>query len=460
MKVVIIGASHGGITVAKNIKELDHTVEVHLIDEQKQEELGYISNGINLYLNQMIDQLSQATTSVKELNDLGVFFHFQTRVEQLNQSEKTVSMLNHLTNKKERLDYDYLVLAVGSSPLYQKEHQQTYCNLLNYKTIKESQYALPQLIKAKKIAILGAGYIGVELADALKKRGKDVYLLDVMSNVLPHYFDQDMMRYLEQKMAEKGISFYHDVRNVKFKEKKETQASRHMIETIWTKDFSLPVDLVVAPNLSIPNTQFLKDKIKLMLDDTVRVDDYLKTSDPSIYALGDIVPVMHYFKQTQTYLPLVNRTVRMARTIALNLTGHKQTYELWRKTSGTFVFDTFVGSTGLTEDEAPFYGYQHVKSMRATYPLDPSFYKKKRYVDAKIIYSPEDGNVLGIQMISDAFLAEQLNIAASVLQKKLTLSALSVYDFCFLPQYTPAFHFLNDLAFDALKQQSMNTKIK
>lgn len=444
MKVVIIGASHGGITAAKTIKELIPTSDVVLIDEHEKDELGFISNGINLYLNGVIHDLHEATTSFSALEQLGIELMMSTVVKKLTAKEQVVQLTNKKKQQEFTLSYDKLVLAMGSSPQNIEADKANYQNFFSYKSFRQSAEALPKLMAAKKIAIIGAGYIGLELADSLKDKDKEIHLFDTMDSLLSKYFDGDMMVHLQEELQKANIQFHSEAYSLKFK------GSKERLQKIVNEGQEYAVDLVIAPNLSTPNTKFLIGEVTLNIDDTVWVNDFLQTSDENIFALGDLIPVTHFKCGSQAYMPLVNRTVRMARTLALNIAGLPEKYQLWRKTSGTFVFGKFVGSTGLTEEEAPFYGYTDVAAKKGHYQLESRFAKEPHFIDAKIVYDPVDLTVIGIQLMSDSFVVEELNVAASVLERDVTLKDLAVKDFCFIPQYTQPFYFLNELAYEAL----------
>lgn len=207
-----------------------------------------------------------------------------------------------------------------------------------------------------------------------------------------------------------------------------------------------------------PNTTLLKEKVALYEDETVIVNEYLQTSDPDIYAIGDIVPVSFDKNKRHLFLPLVTRAVHMARAVALTLSGQPTAYDLRQKITAAVIIDYFLGTVGLTEDEAPFLE-QNTGSCSGEFDLFPQYDEENKTVNAKLIYHPDTLEIIGGQLISQEFLLSDLNLLADIVKHKTTIPQLAVEDFGFLSEHTSRFHYLNELAFKVLAKRANSNRV-
>lgn len=451
MKIVIIGASHAGIAAALNLCKLQPEAEVLLIDENHKDGLGYVSNGINLYLKGKIHSLAEAANNERTLQASGAKLITEWRVTELD-PDKHQLILTSEEGKKETLTYDKLIVATGSSPatLYKQIEAE---NVYTYKNLVQSKQVLAALKEAKEVVIFGAGYIGLELADALRNKGHMIHLVDYMPNVLSRYFDKDMIGSFQNQLKNKQINFHPNEFLIDWKKSGEEVVSVQLLSQ------TLKADIVIFSAQTCPNTSLLKDKVALYEDDTVMVNEYLQTSDSDIYAIGDIVPVSFDKKERHLFLPLVTRAVHMARAVALTLCEQPTAYDLKQKITATVITDHFLGTVGLTEDEAPFLE-QSACSCSGEFDLFPQYYEENKTVNAKLIYHPDTLEIIGGQLISQEFLLSDLNLLADIVKQKTTIPQLAVENFGFLAEYTPRFHYLNELAFKVLAKRANRNRVE
>ena len=450
MKIVIIGASHAGITAALNLRKLQPKAEVLLIDEDHKDGLGYVSNGINLYLKGKIRSLSEVAHNMRTLQESGAKLITEWRVTELD-PDKHQLILASKEGKNETITYDKLIVATGSSPvtLYKQIEAE---NVYTYKNLVQSKQVLAALKEAKEVVIFGAGYIGLELADALRNKGHMIHLVDYMPNVLSRYFDKDMIGSFQNQLKTKQINFHPNEFLIDWKKSGEEVVSVQLLSQ------TLKADIVIFSAQTCPNTSLLKDKVALYEDDTVMVNEYLQTSDSDIYAIGDIVPVSFDKKERHLFLPLVTRAVHMARAVALTLCEQPTAYDLKQKITATVITDHFLGTVGLTEDEAPFLE-QSACSCSGEFDLFPQYDEENKTVNAKLIYHPDTLEIIGGQLISQEFLLSDLNLLADIVKHKTTIPQLAVEDFGFLSEYTPRFHYLNELAFKVLAKRANSNRV-
>ncbi|WP_165003753.1 MULTISPECIES: FAD/NAD(P)-binding oxidoreductase [unclassified Enterococcus] len=440
MKIVIIGASHGGIAAADSLLKLDSTDEVYLIDGKKREEAGYISSGLTMYLNRTISELNEVTTDLHPLLEKGLILLTEHEVCAIAPEQHQITLVA-ANGVSKQLAYDKLIIATGSSS--EKNTLLEGENVLVYKGLDESRQALSYLENAKDITIFGAGYIGTELANSLADKGCTIHLIDHMPNILSRYFDGEMIREVEDQLASKGIVFHPNELLIDHKKEGDRLTEIRILSQ------SIKTDLVIFPSQAHPNTSILREKVELYEDETVVVDEYLQTSDPDIYAIGDIVPITYPSNDLHLFMPLITRAVHMARAVALTISGQPTVFDRSKRLTATRIAGYFLGTAGLTEDEAPFLGKQ-VRSYTGIFQLYPAYRSLDTTVKAKLIYCPETMEILGGQLISTEFLLSDLDLLASFIERKMTISQLAVDSFGFMPAYTPKFHYFNELAFQII----------
>lgn len=447
MKVVIIGASHSGLAAADTLLSFDPTIEVTLIDSQDQASLGYFASGLNFGLNNQVADLTEVTTSVTDLLERGIQLKTETLVLDLDDEAKRLRCQQG--EKTFSLDYDKLIVAVGSSVFDQTSLSQENENVIAYKTLAQSLHALQVLEGAKRVVIIGAGYISLELANVLVSEGTEVHLVDSMDAVLFRYFDEVIASQVVARMTAAGVHYHRNAHQVDF------QREGGRVSAIVIEDEVIPVDVVVTPLPARPNTEFLMNVLELHDDMTVKVNDYLQTSDPDIYAVGDIVASYLGPSAEHVFMPLVGRAVRLGRAAALNVAGVRTKYGYAKKLTASQMFGCFLGSCGLTSEEAPFFGFE-AEAYTGTLRIDENVFQSETGPEftCRLVYEKGSHMVLGMQLISETPLIELLNTFSGLTIRPITLESLAVEEFTFLPTATGRFHILNQIAYQALLQEN------
>lgn len=451
MKVVIIGASHSGLAAAATLKDFDPTLAVTMIDTQDRDSLGYIASGVNYGLEERVVELSELTTPLTAFEERGVEFLTETEVCSVDDRNKQVNCQKG--QKTFSIDYDKLILASGSSIFDQTSLSQENENVVAYKTLEQSQEALPLLKQAKRVVIIGSGYISLELADVLVKEGVETHLVDSMDEVLFRYFDREIAEKIAAKLEAAGVHYHKNAHRIDFQREKER------VTAIVIEGEVIPVDVVVTPLPARPNTEYLVGTVELHDDMTVKVNDHLQTSDPDIYAVGDIVASYLGPSAEHIFMPLVGRAVRLGRAAALNIVGIPMKYGYAKKLTASTLFGSFLGSCGLTSEEAPFFGFD-AKADMGEFRGDTSVFESgsgQAFI-SRIVYEKESHMVLGLQIMSEEPMLELLDTISCLTIRPITLEALAVEEFLFMPKNTGRFHVLNQIAYQALlhDQQSVS----
>ncbi|WP_086314182.1 hypothetical protein A5821_001775 [Enterococcus sp. 7F3_DIV0205] len=441
MKVIIIGASHGGLQAALTLKKLNPQTEVILIE--KRSEISYVSSGIILRMNQLVDELDKVRYLTSgELNKMGVDVLLNATVTTINSDKKTI-IYEDANNKIKEIGYDKLILATGSNQFSTNLTLPSKDKVTVFKSYPSSVEALEKLEQSQSISIVGGGYIGVELCDALKDQGKEIHLIESADSVLFRYLDKEISLLIEQKIRDSGINLHLNESVIGF-----SDIDEDLFITRTTNE-EIRNDYVIVAVNARPDTTLVKDFLDLNANGTVRVNDHMQTSDPNIFALGDVIsyPVRNSYRKS--FIPLVNNVVRSATVAAMNVLGHPMKYNMTQKTTATKIFNSYVASTGLTEIEAKFEGIE-VESIFLTLPCQLPYLALQEEVHIKMVFEKGSHKLIGGQLMSEKDITQSINTLSLAIDKETTLEELVTMDFYFNPGINQPMGIISRAAYEFL----------
>lgn len=431
MKVVIIGASFAGVTAALETRKQHPKAEIILLEKQSQ--LGYIPNGLHLYLANQISSLDQAYfMTEKELKDSQIDLLLESVVVHVDSAQKFVRYRKQ--NEEWEIAYDKLIIATGSSQVSQKIRGSESEHVLTYKWRDKATETLNKIDASQHVTIIGGGQVGIEMADLLRQKGKQVALVENMDYVLFKYFDKEMIQPIQTKMRAVGVNLYLNQTVSSIDENKNNINVQLSHEKI-TSDAA-----ILAVNVR-PDLQFLDQHIQLHMDYTIVVDEYLQTSVQDVFAVGDVVQLSFGAAERESfYGPLVNNAARTGVTVANNLLQPTMSFNGSLRTIGTYVFGYYIASTGMTESESAFSHYK-VDVKKQTVPINSL--PDASTITLKYVYEKESQVLLGAQLFSKANVLEKINTLALAIQTKQTLEELKQKEFFFHPAFTPVIETTN-----------------
>lgn len=448
VRVLIIGGSHGGIATASHLKKINPSVEVIIIEQSSV--VGYIGSSLNLYLEKYVEHLEDCrTTSPSELLTMGINVMINTRVTKVVPDKKQIEivMKDEAVVIKDVLRYDYLVLAMGSSQYQTSFSEEAQSKITSYKSLPQAKAAAETLENCQKVVIIGAGLIGFELAESLSRLKKQVILLDRMNRSLFRYFDDEITSILLKELPE-NVQLYLNS-NV---QKIEVDANRKFKQVVINRDTVITGDALIYAINPRPNIELIADLIDLNHDGTVKTNEFMQTSDPAIYAVGDLVSVCFSQTNTSSYIPLVTNAYRTGIIAATNiLLDVKIPFPTVQRTVVSQLFSHYLGSTGINESEAPYFGFD-VLSVSKTYrqssliQSDPDF-----EITLKFVFERNTKELLGAQLLANReSTLELINTLSALVTKHTTLDQILTMDFYFNPKFSNPLHFFNDLALEGI----------
>ena len=287
MDIVIVGASFAGLTAAIECRAAYPESSIHLIDREK--EVGYFPNALNWKVKGSLASWDQARISlVKEAEQAGLDWKLETSLIGLDCGRKKVSLEKGKTVFE--LAYDYLILAMGASQVWERSSGELEPRLLSSKTVKAAQASLEKLRDAQSIALIGGGQIGLESLEALGQLPVRLSLFEAQDSLLAKYFDQEMTETLRLELEEAGLDLHlsETVNDISL----SGSADKVKLESIhgqYEADY-----LLIGTNFK-PNSALFEGALELNSDGTIWVNAFLQTSQEAVFAVGDLIQLPFAF---------------------------------------------------------------------------------------------------------------------------------------------------------------------
>ena len=447
MKVVVIGCTHAGTSAVKAI--LKEAPDAEVVVFERNDNVSFLSCGIALYIGGVVKDAQELFYSnPEELSALGAQINMEHNVTNVDEVNKTVTVTNLLTDEVRTESYDKLVLTTGSWPIEPPIPGVQAGNILLCKNYNQAQEIIARKDATNKVVIVGGGYIGIELVEAFGESGKDVTLIDGLDRILNKYLDPEFTDILEADLKNRGIKLALNQAVQSFE-----ADENGMVNKVNTSEGSFEADLVIMCVGFRPSNELMKDKIDMLPNGAIKVNDYMQTSNEDIYAAGDNVAVHYNPTGDHSYIPLATNAVRMGTLVGRNIVSNKVRYRGTQGTSGLYLFGFNIGSTGVTVNSAPFFGL-NVKSVLLEDNFRPEFMPTTEKVLMKLVYDAETQVILGGQIMSKYDVTASANTLSLAVQNKMTIEDLAFVDFFFQPHFDRPWNYLNLLAQAALDQEA------
>jgi NADPH-dependent 2,4-dienoyl-CoA reductase/sulfur reductase-like enzyme len=423
----------------------DHKV----IAFDRNDNISFLGCGIALSVSGVVENVNDLFYSdCNELETLGAEVHMDTDVTNIDTEAKDVTARNQSTGEEMTVSYDKLIYAAGSWPV---EFDVTNKDLENVFICKLFQHAATLIEKANEpgidsVAVIGAGYIGIELAEAYHQKGKKVTLIDLQDRVVPAYFDTEFTDRLQADIRRSGINLLLNTRVTGYEGNESGQ-----VKQIVTDHGSFDADLVIQCVGFRPNTALLPDAEKLP-NGALVVDSRMETSIPDVYAIGDTAAIYHAATKSHRHVALATNAVKGGVVAASQING-ADAVQLPNiaGTNAICVFHNMLASTGLSEAAARAEGL----NVRSSFYVDndrPEFMNDVEEVGVKLVYEADTLRLVGAQIGSYGKTphTECIFYLSLAIQKGLTLPELAMTDVYFLPHFNKPFNFVISAILQAL----------
>lgn len=434
MKVLVLGGVAAGTKVAAKLMREDRSNEVIVLN--KGANISYAGCGLPYYVGHVIEDEAQLIVNTPEKYEklTGVKVHIETEAIAVLPEEKKVTAKHVRTGEETVYEYDKLVIAVGASPVKPPIDGVDLENVFCVRT-PEDAMNIRNLIdtgNVKKAVVVGAGYIGLEIAENLKSQGIRPFVLDMVPQILAPGFDKEMADYVEGRLTEAGIPVITGVQVTGIE-------GDGKVEKVLTTKKAYKADMLVMSAGIRPNTAFLADTGIEMFKGTILTDEYGQTNIPDVYAAGDCAMVHNAVTGKAAWSPMGSTANIAGRLIAQNIMGKNLKYRGVLGTAVCKLPGINVGRTGLTEAQAKAEGFQAV-SVVTVVDDKAHYYAGASSFIMKMIADRDTLRLLGVQVVGAGAVDKVVDIAVTGMMLKATLTDLADMDLAYAPPFSTAIH--------------------
>jgi len=446
-RIVIIGGVAGGASAAARARRLSEDADITILERGP--DVSFANCGLPYFIGGEIQDRSrlavQTPESLKTMLNLTV--RNQVEAVSIDRSGQTVNVRDLKTGKEEVLPYDKLILSPGAAPVKPPlpgiDHPQimTLRNLADMDRIQAAARA------ACRVAIIGAGFIGLEMAEQLNHLGKDVTLVELADQVLPQ-MDKEMVQPVQQALREKGVNL------ILGDGIKGFEAEDNHLKATLNSGRAIAADLVVLSIGVRPENALAKEAgLELGRRGHIITNHYMQSSDPAIYAIGDACENVDPILGGPAAIALGGPANRQGRTAADHIFqgGKARPYPGTIGTAIVRVFDIAAGVTGYTEGRLHEAGVDYGKTIVTDFH-HAGYFPGATHLTLKLLWDKADGRVLGGQAVGPNGVDKRLDVIATAIKGRLTIEDLEHIELAYAPPFGSAKDPVNIAAFSALNQ--------
>ena len=437
MKVIIIGGIAAGMSAAAKFKRLSPNDDV--IVYEKGDIVSFGACGLPYYVGGFFeDSQEMIARTPEQFRESGVEIHTKHEVIDVDFSNKKVKVKNLITDEILEENYDKLMIASGARAIIPPIKNIDLENVVTLKSMDDGDKLRELMAKDeyKKVAIIGAGFIGLEAVEAAKHRGKEVTVIQLQDRVLQEVFDKDITDLLEEELRDKGI-------NLLLSETVVELIGEGKVSKVKTDKREIDADIVILATGVKPNTDFLKsDEIKMLRNGAIVVDSYGRTSVEDVYSAGDCATINNLITGKESYVPLATGANKLGRIVGENLAGQNNSFQGSMSSSCIKVMDMEAARTGLSEKEVLNLGFNY-KTKFITDMNQTSYYPGRERIYVKLIYDAHTKVILGGQVAGYKDAVQRCNVLAACIYAKMTTEQLGMLDLCYSPPFSRTWDVLN-----------------
>ncbi|HEX3019343.1 MAG TPA: DsrE/DsrF/DrsH-like family protein [Chitinispirillaceae bacterium] len=451
-KILVIGGVAGGASFAARMRRLDETAKIIMFE--KGEYISFANCGLPYHIGESIK--NREALLIQTPQQFTARFNVDVRIKSevisINVAEKSVTVRSGDSDYEE--SYDYLVLSPGAEPLrppiagIESDKVHTLRSMPDMDRIK----AKVDSEKVRRTAVIGGGFIGLEMAENLRHRGVDVTQIELQDQVFAPA-DPEMAQILHQHLQINGIRLLLNNGAQSFADRED-----------GTLDITLKSGEVINVDMAIlaigvkPDTRFVKQAgIAVNERGAIIVDNHMKTNIEGIFAVGDAVEVTDFVSGQKVHIPLAGPANRQGRIVADNISGLDSVYKNTQGTAICKIFDLTAAVSGINEKTAKRLGINYLKSYTHS-SSHAGYYPGSYPMSLKLIFTPDTGKILGAQVIGKLGVDKRIDVLATAIRHGLTVQDLTELELSYAPPYGSAKDAVNIAGFTA--ENILNGSVK
>ena len=436
MKVIIIGGIAAGMSAAAKLKRMSPNDEV--IVYEKGDIVSFGACGLPYYAGGFFDDSNEMIArTAEEFRKTGINLFTNHEVLEVDFDNKKLRVKDLIQNMIIEESYDKLI-ASGASSIIPPIKGIDSENVLTLKSMDDGNKlrALMENENLKRVTVIGAGFIGVEVVEAAKKRGKEVTVVQLQDRILAEVFDEEITNLLEEEIRK------HDV-NLLLDETVMEITTAGKATNIKTNKREFETDIVIVATGFRPNTAFVKnEKLEMLKNGAIVVDKYGRTSIEDVYAAGDCATINSVITNKPVYVPLATGANKLGRIVGENLAGANNEFQGSLASSCIKVMDMEAARTGLSEKEVKALGFDY-KTKFITDMNHTSYYPGQTKIYVKLIYDAHTKVIYGGQVAGYKDAVQRCNVIATCIFAKMTTAQLGMLDLSYAPPFSRTWDVLN-----------------
>ena len=439
-KIVIIGGVAAGATAAAKVRRLSADAEITILEAGA--DISFANCGLPYYIGGDIKSRSklilQSPESFNDEYQTAVYIH--TSATEIDRTNKIVYTVNSKTGEKKQFEYTKLILAQGGKPIAPPLPGADQDHVFQLWTLDDMDRinAFITNKQPKTAVVVGGGFIGLEMTEALAKRGMKVSVVEMMPHVMS-IMEAEIAGFVQEELMAYGVDLYTN----------KALSEIHANSVLLKDGTRINADMVLLSIGVRPTLKLAQDTgLELGAAGGLLVDSYLKTSDDNIYAAGDMIELEHRVLGKKVRIPLAGPANRQGRIAAENALGMKHEYKGSIGTSIVRVFDAVAGITGVTLKAARAEGID-ADAIVIHKENHTSYYPGAQMVTVLVVYDKKTGIILGGQTAGFDGADRRLDVLATAVAMKMTVSDLNDIDFAYSPPLGNANDAINMAAYTA-----------
>lgn len=443
MKIVIVGAVAGGASAAARARRLSEDAEIVLFE--RGHDPSFANCGLPYYIGGEITNRQNLLVAPKELLQQRFRLDVRTRTEvvSIDRENKTVTARDLETGLTSTESYDKLILSPGAKPFVPPVPGADLPGVYTLRDLQDADRLLDVVTKgAKHAVIVGAGFIGLEMAENLINRSVATTMLELGDQIMPP-LDKEMTQPILKKLKEKGVK----IRLCDTKEMIE-KTDRGLKVTLASGEHEFADFVLLSVGVRPENLLAIDAGLEVGPRGGIKINKHMQTSDPDIYAVGDAVETYDFITNNPTQVPLAGPANRQGRLAAEHIFGRAGEYRGTQGTAIVGLFGMLAAMTGLSEKAARRFEVAYEKIY--IHPAHHAgYFPGAQGMTLKLLFSPEDGKILGAQGVGGDGVDKRIDIIAMAIQAGLTVYDLEEVELSYAPQFGSAKDPVNMLGFVA-----------
>lgn len=434
MKYLIVGGVAGGATVAARLRRNDENAQIILFE--RGEYVSYANCGLPYYIGETIGSRDALFVQTAEgfRSRFNIDIRVKSEVEKIDRENKSVVVYNIEKQLRYVETYDKLILSPGAEPIKPKIEGIEHPNIFTLRNVPDTD-KIKKFVTLKDVnraVVVGGGFIGLEMAENLHALGIDIDLVEMADQVMSH-LDYSMATIIHSELRTKGVSLHLSDAVERFEER------GNKVAVILKSGKRLEGEMVIWSIGVKPETKLAREAgLTIGVTGGIKVNDYMQTSDDSIYALGDAVEVLHPVLGKPVLIPLAGPANKQGRVVADNIVyGNKAVYKGTIGTGIAKVFDLTVASTGASGKWLKKEGIDYISSFTHS-SSHAGYYPNALPLSLKILFSPNDGRLYGAQAVGFDGVDKRIEMLAQVVKSNGTIYDLMEIEHAYAPPFSSA----------------------